>query len=32
MSAAREMKEHGTFTFAERAIPYADVNALMPEK
>jgi 2-methylisocitrate lyase-like PEP mutase family enzyme len=32
MSAAREMKEHGTFTFAERAIPYADVNALMREK
>ncbi len=31
MSAAREMKEHGTFTYAERAIPYADVNALMRE-
>lgn len=29
MSAAREMKELGTFTFAERAIPYADVNAMM---
>jgi 2-methylisocitrate lyase-like PEP mutase family enzyme len=29
MSAAREMKEHGTFTYAESAIPYADVNALM---
>lgn len=29
MSAAREMKEHGTFTFAERAVPYADVNKLM---
>ena len=31
MSAAREMKEHGTFTFAEGAIPYADVNKLMGE-
>jgi 2-methylisocitrate lyase-like PEP mutase family enzyme len=31
MSAAREMKERGTFTYAERAIPYADVNALMRE-
>jgi 2-methylisocitrate lyase-like PEP mutase family enzyme len=29
MSAAREMNEHGTFTYAESAIPYADVNALM---
>jgi len=29
ISAAREMREHGTFTFAERAIPYADVNELM---
>ncbi len=29
MSAAREMKEHGTFTYAENAIPYADVNAMM---
>lgn len=27
--AAREMKEHGTFTFAEAAIPYAEANALM---
>jgi 2-methylisocitrate lyase-like PEP mutase family enzyme len=32
ISAAREMKERGTFTFAERAIPYADVNALMGER
>ena len=31
MSAAREMKEHGTFTFAEKAIPYADVNSMMRE-
>lgn len=29
VSAAREMKEHGTFTFAEQAIPYADLNAMM---
>jgi 2-methylisocitrate lyase-like PEP mutase family enzyme len=29
MSAAREMKEHGTFTYAESAIPYADLNELM---
>ena len=29
VSAAREMKERGTFTFAEGAIPYADFNALM---
>jgi len=27
--AAREMKEHGTFTFADAAIPYAEANALM---
>jgi len=31
MSAAREMKEHGTFKYAESAIPYADVNAMMRE-
>jgi 2-methylisocitrate lyase-like PEP mutase family enzyme len=31
MNAAREMKEHGTFTFAESAIPYADVNKMMRE-
>jgi 2-methylisocitrate lyase-like PEP mutase family enzyme len=29
ISAAREMKEHGTFKFAETAIPYPDVNKLM---
>jgi 2-methylisocitrate lyase-like PEP mutase family enzyme len=27
--AAREMGEHGTFAFAENAIPYAQVNDLM---
>jgi 2-methylisocitrate lyase-like PEP mutase family enzyme len=29
ISSAREMKEHGTFKFAETAIPYPDVNKLM---
>lgn len=32
ISAAREMKEHGTFTFAEKAIPYADVNGMMRDE
>jgi 2-methylisocitrate lyase-like PEP mutase family enzyme len=32
VTAAREMKEHGTFTFAEGAIPYADVNKVMRER
>jgi 2-methylisocitrate lyase-like PEP mutase family enzyme len=27
--AAREIREHGTFAFAEEAIPYAEVNDLM---
>jgi 2-methylisocitrate lyase-like PEP mutase family enzyme len=27
--AAREMREHGTFRFADDAIPYAEVNRLM---
>jgi 2-methylisocitrate lyase-like PEP mutase family enzyme len=31
MNAAREMKERGTFTYAEHAIPYADVNNMMRE-
>jgi 2-methylisocitrate lyase-like PEP mutase family enzyme len=29
VNAAREMQEQGTFTYAESAIPYADVNAMM---
>ena len=29
VSAAREMKRHGTFGFAEDALTYADVNELM---
>ena len=27
--AAREIREHGTFRFADDAIPYAEVNAMM---
>jgi 2-methylisocitrate lyase-like PEP mutase family enzyme len=27
--AAREIQEHGTFRFAEEALPYAEANALM---
>ena len=27
--AAREIREHGTFTFAEEAIPYAEANEFM---
>lgn len=29
VSAAREMLEHGTFQFAETALPYAEANQLM---
>jgi hypothetical protein len=32
MSAAREMKERGTFTFAEQAVSYADLNGMMRER
>jgi 2-methylisocitrate lyase-like PEP mutase family enzyme len=28
--AAREMKEQGTFTFANDAVPFAEIDALMP--
>jgi 2-methylisocitrate lyase-like PEP mutase family enzyme len=28
LRAAREMNEHGTFTFADEAIPYADLSAM----
>jgi len=31
MRAATEIKERGTFAYAERAIPYAEVNAMMRE-
>jgi 2-methylisocitrate lyase-like PEP mutase family enzyme len=27
--AAREIREHGTFAFAEEAIPYAEANDLV---
>lgn len=29
VSAAREMQEHGTFRFAEKAIPYSELNGMM---
>jgi 2-methylisocitrate lyase-like PEP mutase family enzyme len=28
LRAAREMKEHGTFTFADEAVPYAEVSTM----
>jgi 2-methylisocitrate lyase-like PEP mutase family enzyme len=28
LKAAREIREHGTFTFAEQAAQYADINAM----
>ena len=28
MRAAREMREQGTFTFAEDAMPFADLNSI----
>jgi 2-methylisocitrate lyase-like PEP mutase family enzyme len=28
LRAAREMREHGTFTFAEQAVGYRDINAM----
>ena len=28
LRAAREMKEHGTFTFAAEAVPYREINEL----
>lgn len=28
LRAAREMKEHGTFAFADEAVPYAEVSAM----
>jgi 2-methylisocitrate lyase-like PEP mutase family enzyme len=27
LAAAREVKEHGTFGFADRAVPFSDINA-----
>ena len=28
LAAGREIREHGTFTFADQAVPYADLNAM----
>jgi hypothetical protein len=28
LRAAREMREHGTFEFAERAVSYRDISAM----
>ncbi|HEX6355475.1 isocitrate lyase/phosphoenolpyruvate mutase family protein [Actinophytocola sp.] len=32
LSAAREIQESGTFTFTTRAVPYAEINALLSTK
>jgi 2-methylisocitrate lyase-like PEP mutase family enzyme len=32
LRAAREIKEHGTFTFAQDAVPFAEINAMMARK
>ena len=29
LRAAQEMKDHGTFTFADKAVPYSDVTAML---
>jgi 2-methylisocitrate lyase-like PEP mutase family enzyme len=31
LRAAREMREHGTFTFAEHAVGYRDINAMLSQ-
>ena len=31
LRAAREMKEHGTFTFAEQAVSYREISAIFGE-
>src|SRR5207244_2608525 len=31
LRAAREMREHGTFTFADEAVSYRDVSAMLPD-
>jgi 2-methylisocitrate lyase-like PEP mutase family enzyme len=31
LRAAREMREHGTFAFAEQAVSYRDINAMLGE-
>jgi 2-methylisocitrate lyase-like PEP mutase family enzyme len=30
LRAAREMREHGTFVFAEEAVSYREINAMLP--
>jgi hypothetical protein len=32
MSAGREMKENGTFTFVDAAAPSAEVNGIMTDR
>jgi 2-methylisocitrate lyase-like PEP mutase family enzyme len=32
LRAAREMREHGTFTFAEQAVGYRDINAMLNQQ
>jgi 2-methylisocitrate lyase-like PEP mutase family enzyme len=32
LRASQEMREHGTFTFAENAAKYADLNAMFADK
>jgi 2-methylisocitrate lyase-like PEP mutase family enzyme len=32
LRAAREMCEHGTFTFAEQAVSYRDINAMLSQR
>ncbi len=32
LHAAREIKQHGTFTFAQDAVPFAEINAMMAKK
>jgi len=31
LRAAREMREHGTFTFADEAVSYRDISAMFDE-
>jgi 2-methylisocitrate lyase-like PEP mutase family enzyme len=31
LRAAQEMRQHGTFTFAEQAVSYSDISAMFPD-
>ena len=31
LRAAQEMRQHGTFTFAEQAVSYRDITAMFPD-